>query len=147
LGGAFDIVVDPAIIVEKKRKKMHKKKVEKQIEENEEEEFDFENQFDSEDEQAGLVKWCAEEEFIRGKPRSVDTLQELDGLANQNNSPDQVHVVAKELPKQMKRKNFAAPAQPQLVTKKDYCISPTFERVNLVTRGSKSRPVLYKVIY
>ncbi len=77
LGGAFDIVVDPAIIVEKKRKKMQKKKVEKQIEENEEEEFDFENQTDSEDEQASLVKWCAEEEFKRGKPRSVDTLMDL----------------------------------------------------------------------
>ncbi len=36
LGGALDIVVDPAIIVEKKRKKMQKRKVEKQIEENEE---------------------------------------------------------------------------------------------------------------
>jgi hypothetical protein len=36
LGNAFDIVVDLAIIVEEKRKKMQKKKIEKQIEENEE---------------------------------------------------------------------------------------------------------------
>jgi hypothetical protein len=45
------------------------------------------------------VKWCAKEELKRRKPRSIDTLQEFDGLANQNKSLDHVLVVAKELPK------------------------------------------------
>ncbi len=91
---------------------MQKKKIKKQIEENEKEEFDFENQTNIEDEQIGLVKWCVEEEFKRRKLRSIDTLQEFDGLANQNKFPDHVLVATKELPKQMKRKNFATPTPP-----------------------------------
>jgi hypothetical protein len=74
LGNVFDNVVDLAIIVEEKRKKMIEKKIEKQIEENEEKEFDFQNQTNIEDEQTGLVKWCAKEELKRRKPRSIDTL-------------------------------------------------------------------------
>ncbi len=91
---------------------MQNKKVEKQIEENEKEEFDFENQTNIEDEQTSLVKWFAEEELKRKKLRSIDTLHEFDGLANQNKSLDHVLVVAKELPKQMKRKNVATPTPP-----------------------------------
>jgi hypothetical protein len=45
------------------------------------------------------VKWCAKEKLKKRKPRSIDTLQEFDGLTNQNKSPDHVLVVAKELPK------------------------------------------------
>jgi hypothetical protein len=62
LENAFDIVVDIAIIVEEKRKKMLKKKIKKQIEEK----FDFENQTNIEDEQIGLVKWCAKKESKEG---------------------------------------------------------------------------------
>jgi hypothetical protein len=43
---------------------------------------------------------------------SIDTLQEFDGLANRNKSPNHVLVATKELPKQMKRKNFATPTPP-----------------------------------
>jgi hypothetical protein len=100
----------------RRREKNQKKKVEKWTEEDEEEEFDFENQTDSEEEETGLVKWCAESEFLRGKPMSVDTLQELKGLVKQNQSPDHVPMPITNLPKQRKRKNSAAPL-PQLAAK------------------------------
>lgn len=81
---AFDIDVDLAIIIEKQWGKMKKKKPQKQIEEDEEKKFDCENQIDNEEEEVNLVKWYAKEKFFKGKPKSIDTFKELDGLANQD---------------------------------------------------------------
>jgi len=70
-----------------------------------EKDFDFENETNSEDEQIGLVKWCAKEEFKRGKARSIDTSQKLDEIIEQNKCLDvAMPVVDSNLPKTNEKK-------------------------------------------
>jgi len=130
LGDAFDTIVDLAICVEKKGEKM-KKKLEKQVDKHimeVEKDFDFDNEINNEDEQVGLVKWCAKQEFKRGKTRSIDTSHELDGLVEQNKCLNVAMLVTDfDFPKRLKRKKVTTlhVELPKRIIRNNAFVAPT----------------------